>query len=421
MREKFFTRITNSTLLNLDKKFMKNLIINILHAILIYGLSFMLSAFLARTFTKEFYGYLQFIQQIIMILIIFSIPGLKIVVFKSISQNYDGLYSSSIKLRIKGSLISSILIILIGVIFLFFDNSKYNLQITISLIICGIILPIYYSLDLWQFIFKGKEKFIYFLSFNFISSVTTFILIYILVEYFFIYNLIVLIILFYFPPVLLNIFFSKYSQKLLSNKKIPENWKKQGYYLTFIDISVVIYSSLAPIIIALFLSIEKLAVYSITFQIVIIFDVLIKAISEVFVPRIYKSKSKIPLKEIVIIFIISFSIPILLGFFIEFPVLLIFSDKYASAVPYCRFILYIIPFNILSSFLHVYLVKNDMIREINISKFFTSIGTVLIFFILIPIFGIYGAVTGLITFFCIQDTFMFIFLYKKSQVFEKNM
>ena len=109
----------NEKIFKLNKSIIKNGIFNVLNTLIIFGIQFILSAFLARVFTKEFYGTFQFIREIIVFLMIFSISGLRTVIYKDSAQNYDCVYSKSIKLRLKGSLISSILLILMGWFFFF--------------------------------------------------------------------------------------------------------------------------------------------------------------------------------------------------------------------------------------------------------------------------------------------------------------
>lgn len=409
---------TNDKIFKLNKSIIKNSLYSVLNTLIIFGIQLILSAFLARTFTTNFYGQIQFIREIIYFLVIFSITGLKTVIYKDVAQNYDGVYLKSIKLRLKGSLISSILLILISCVFFLFLNSNENNLIALSLIIFSLIIPFYYSYDLWKFLLRGKEKFIYLFIFNFLSSIITFVLIFISVQYFKINNLVLIILLYYFPQTFINILAFKYCKKFLNNNKIQRDWKKHGVSLTVLDISAVVYSSLAPLIIGFLLSIDQVAIYSVVFQIVSIFVLLINSVSEVFLPRLYRSKNEFVIKEIIFIFVISFSIPIFLGFVIEIPILIIFTDKYASAVQYCQLFLFVIPFKILTFFLGSFLIKHNLNKEINVSKIFTVIGTILLQIILIPTIGIYGAIIGLIAYEFIQNISFIIIIYSTLKSFK---
>ncbi|GAF71039.1 unnamed protein product, partial [marine sediment metagenome] len=203
-----------------------------------------------------------------------------------------------------------------------------------------------------------------------------------------------------------------------NNTKIQKDWKKHGFSLTVLDISSVIYSSLAPLIIGFLLSIDQVAIYSVAFQIVSVFILLTISISEVFLPRLYRSKNEFIIKEVIIIFIISFSIPIILAFVIEIPILIIFTEKYALAVQYCQLFLFVIPFKILTFFLGSFLIKHNRNKEINVSKLFTIIGTILLQIILIPILGIYGAIIGLFAYHIIQNISMIIIIYSILKGFK---
>ena len=61
----------NEKIFKLNKSIIKNGIFSTLNTLIIFGIQFLLSAFLARVFTKEFYGNIQFIREIIVFLMFF--------------------------------------------------------------------------------------------------------------------------------------------------------------------------------------------------------------------------------------------------------------------------------------------------------------------------------------------------------------
>ena len=153
------------------------------------------------------------------------------------------------------------------------------------------------------------------------------------------------------------------------------------------------------LIIGLFLTIEQLAIYSLTFLLIESVLFLIKAGIDVFLPRIFKSsKKKKILREILIIFFLSFMVPFLIGSVIHIPIILLFTSKYIEVINYSRIFLFVIPFFILNGFIIPFLIKLNMNKEINISYIISIIVTVILYFLLIPKYSIFGAILSSISF-----------------------
>jgi len=407
-------KILNNNLIKLDKLLVKNWIINNVNTFLANGVQFLLFVLFARVLTQEYFGNFQLIQIIINLLILFSFPGLNSVIFKYSAQNYDGLFLKATKFKFKGSISTSLILVFFCTFIIILSNQPSNNVIAFSLAICGILIPFYYSLDLWQFILKGKEKFMKFFVFNLINSSITFIIVYFFTIGLDVTNIPVLILLYYLPSVLINIIASKLTQKCLKNNNIPKDWKKQGLYLTLVNFSSIIYSSLAPLLIGFFLSVSQLAIYIVAFQIINIINLIIKSTIDVVLPRFFRNNTPFFLKKITIIFFISFLIPITLSFFIEFPIIILFGDNYKSVIQFCQLFLFAIPFYIVYLFLANYLIKFNLNKEINLSRAFSIILTFILYIILIPLLKIYGAIIGSISYFLIEDFIIGIFLYSKK-------
>ncbi len=75
---------------------------------------------IARIASRDIYGSYLLILAIFNIFSIFTIPGLKTVIFKTSSQNYDGTYNKAIKLSLKASILSIISLFFVRVIFFIF-------------------------------------------------------------------------------------------------------------------------------------------------------------------------------------------------------------------------------------------------------------------------------------------------------------
>ena len=272
---------------------------------------------------------------------------------------------------------------------------------------------------MWKIVLKAKLKFNILFYFTLIISFTQFGLTFLTLIILDLESIIFLVLIFVFLKVFFNIVFTKYSKRHLINNQIDYKWKTQGYSLSILDLSSIVFNSIDTFLIGVFLSLESVAIYGITLNIGNIFILIIVSFIEVFLPRLYRSKNDFLLKDMFIFFFLGFGISILLGFIIEFPIILLYTQKYSDAVFYCRIYLYIIPFRILSAFLGPYLIKHNMNKEINLSKIITISFTIASYILLIPQLGIIGAVISSIGFFIVQDIIMTIMLIKHKKIQEK--
>lgn len=409
-----------SKILKFDKVIFNNSIYTIIGLLISYTVSLITSVIITRFVSKEIYGNYRFIISVFAIFSIFTIPGLRTGLFKSISQNYDGTYNKSLRFSLKFSIIGIISLIIFGLILSFNDKFENNFETGITIIICGLFISLFYSLDLWQFLLKGKERFKAFVVQNALISIIHLGLVILLLIVFDFYNVFLLIILYITVKSALNVIFSIRSQKYINNKNLDPNWKKQGLSLTILDLSALIFSSSDSVIMGIFLPLESIAIFSITLLIGNGIIIVIKSMIEVWVPRIYRHKSDLTIKNMFFIFLISFIVPFLLGFIIHLPILFLYTSKYESVILFTQIYIYIIPFHVFNTFLILYLIKHNYNKELNISKIITILLTLLLSFILIPIYGIMGAIISSFSFFVIQDISYIIIIRHKKKIDKTN-
>ena len=402
-------------ILKIDTEIIKSGVYNVSKIIVASVFSFIASILIARVVSRDHYGIYIFILAIFNTFSIFSIPGLKTVIFKASSQNYDGTYRKALNLSFKWSFVSVICLTLISLYFIIFNTSFYHYEIGISLLLMGIFSPIMYSMDMWKIILKGKQKFNISFFLTLIISITQFSVIFIFLILLNFRNALILIIIFVVLKLIFNILFTNFSKKYIKNKQIAQNWKKQGFALSIMDLSSIIFNSVGSFLIGVLLSLESAAIYGITLAIGNLFMLTIVSFIEVFLPRLYRSKHDFLLKDTLLFFFLGFVISLLFGFIIEYPIILLYTQKYSEVVFLCKIYLFIIPFRIISAFLGPYLIKHNMNKEINISKIITILGTILLYFLLIPLFRITGAVISSIGFYIIQDIIMTVIVIKHTK------
>ena len=394
----------------INKEILRYAFFNTTNVIIVSLFSFISNLMIARIASREIYGSYLLILAIFNIFSIFTIPGLKTVIFKTSSQNYDGTYDKAIKLSLKASILSIISLFFVGLYFLFFIRSIYHYDIGLSLIFISFFSPLVFSLEFWKILLKGKQKFSISFLFNFMISFLHFILILVFVFLLNIQYIILLVLFFIITKAIFNILFSNYCKKYNQNDLIEKNWKKQGYSLSIMDLSSIVYNSLGFFLLGLLLPLESVAIYGITLTMGNAIILMIMSIIEVFLPRMYRNKKDFRFKDIIILSSIGLVIYVFVAFFIEYPIIILFTPKYSEAVFYTQIFLIIIPFVLLSALFAPYLIKHNLNKEINISKIITILSTVILYLILIPKFGIIGAVISSISFQIVQDIIMIILI-----------
>ena len=74
---------SDESIFKFDKRIVSNSVFSIGSTIITYGIYFIISVFLARILSVESYGSYKLVREIFKIIVIFSIPGLKLVIFKN--------------------------------------------------------------------------------------------------------------------------------------------------------------------------------------------------------------------------------------------------------------------------------------------------------------------------------------------------
>ena len=108
MRDNLSIKNEDTEILKIDKETIKFGLFNVSNLLISLSISFFTSILIARVLSKDLNGIYIFILAIFNIFSIFSIPGLKTVIFKASSQNYDGTYKKAVNLSFKWSFLSFI-------------------------------------------------------------------------------------------------------------------------------------------------------------------------------------------------------------------------------------------------------------------------------------------------------------------------
>ncbi|MBN1253031.1 MAG: oligosaccharide flippase family protein [Bacteroidales bacterium] len=370
-----------------------------------------ISVFFARFTTLEIYGQYNLLISILAILSILSAPGLSVSALRAVAKGNHGVYKKAVNLRFIWSLTGIPLLLLIGLLYFYFDSKAMSYSILAS----ALLFPLFYSVSSWPIIFQGKEKFNKFSKFEVIRVILSSSLI-IGVIYLGVESIFPVFITYLIVNSALNFIFYFLSLKEIENDKIDNVWKSSGYKLTFLKFISLAYDYIDKLIIGFFLGPEKLAVYAIAVGISSYLRQINGIATRVIMPKLFKiSKNyfKDIFKKLLAIFSLSsVLVSILMFFILPFLITFLYSNKYFESIFYAQLYLITIPFYSISTIYQLGMIYLEEETDLSKIKIFSIIINLILYFILIPYFELVGAIVASVIYFLILDI-IFVFKFKK--------
>lgn len=363
---------------------------------------FLISIIIIRLSDISLFGDFIFLYSILGLLTLVSISGIKQMILRVVAQEKEKTFIVATKYSFKFSLLGIPLLWIIGLIFYLFGNIHYG----VILIISSFLFPFFSSLRTWEFYLKGKAHFKQLSFYNFFKTffqISVVTLLVILNQ-----NLIYIFLGFILIESIFNIALYFFISKKIKSSKIDSNWKKQSYTLTFMDFSYEIFGKADVLIIGIFHNPVIIGVYGVVMKFVGLIFSLIGSSIQGILPTFYKKK--INFKYIILIPILLLFLAILFSMFTE-PILnLIYGQEGLDAVKYINIYLFVLPIYFLSSISNRLLVKHILNKAMIINKSITICLVIILYFILIPKYGIMGGVISSIFYFLIQAVLNFFSL-----------
>ncbi len=373
----------------------------------------------SRLSTKETFGNYQLILSILSIISVISMPGMNVSIIKYTSQKEDGVYVKGSRLRFLYSLIGIPLLLIVGIYFYYYDSRA----IGIGLMAVSVFFPFFHGLNSWESFQVGKKRFKYIFIYKSTYSVINLAFL-VSVIYLSKENLILIILSYILINSIFNILYTFLTKKLIRNIKETSGWRKEGYKLTARTIISILYNNVDKIIIGLLLGPEKLAIYAIA---VIIYSKLlffIKEILNVIRPKLFeKTKDENYILDKKTMLFAGILISLLTGvmvIIIPRMYLLFFSEKYADSIRYAQLYMIIIPFSFINNIIQIFLIGKNKINIIIRNQVIAICLNLLLYFVLIPIMGIYGAIISSFVYFLALLLLNYIYLINVSRKFNHS-
>lgn len=353
------------------------------------------SIVLTRLGSKELYGQYLFILGIFGLFSIISIPGVRICVFRTAAQGYDGVYRKATRFSFLWSLFGIPLLVIAGILIYLFKTKILGT----GLIAVALFFPFEEGLQNWMLFLKGRSEFRKLAFYNSVKFCIN--LAAITASIVFTYNIIVILVSYFLVNGGFNIFYHFKVVNSLKNNEVDEAWKRQSLSLTVVILSTVIFGRVDVVLIGALLPFGEVAIYGLVMKFTDVFFRIIQSTAEAIIPNLYQSK-KITVRYFYKFFLLSFLIPVMLYPLIKYPVLLLYGRECFEVVSFSQLYVFIIPFYFLDTIATHFMIKYKLNREINISRIASMIAVVVLYAILIPLYGIKGGVISSMLYFVIQ-------------------
>jgi len=347
--------------------------------------------FFANFASKEIYGGYKYFLSATTILSIFSLPGISTALVRAVAKGKEKMLIRCTK----ESLIFGFLVFLscLAVSFWYFFHK--NNVLGFSFLIAGFLLPLMSAFSISLSFWEGKNRFDkssqYLIWLNLASTV------FVILAIFFTKNLIWIILSYFLPRTIVSFFIFKLSRKSISNQEEDQETINYGRHLTIIQGLGIFSGEIDKIILWQFLGPIPLALYSFA-QIPIIRIQELVPISSVALPKL-SQKSLTEVKENVFskfTKLFLFSIPFSLFYILASPFLFkILFPTYLDSVIYSQvlaIVLVLLPFSLLTTSLVAEMKK----KELYTLQIIVPSVKIILFLILIPRFGAWGAIASLI-------------------------
>ncbi|OGY36681.1 MAG: hypothetical protein A3E37_03255 [Candidatus Andersenbacteria bacterium RIFCSPHIGHO2_12_FULL_46_9] len=354
---------------------------------------------LTRLTDLKVVGQYELLLSIYSLVAVLAITGFNSSLLRALSTGYDGTLREVMRLSWRWSVVGAGALVLGG----WWSYETYP-AVGLSLIAAAPIFPWYTVLRRWDVVLQAKERFAERSAYYGISSVGLLMSVGAAI-WWNRDNVVVPFIVLVAVQAMFNIIFFRRVSRLLVNDLVEENWMKSGYKLFISEIFNVLYSRLDRLILVGWLGLEALAIYAIATKIGEGVKLVIGGVISTYVPRLYKNGTLVVIRwyraqgwKIVAIVVGGLSV----GWLVT-PIMIVslFGEQYRESVVFAQWYLLVIPFHLLASIWSYLLIKDR--RE----GLFVGIGAIagvaniIAYIILIPKWGISGAVAGSIVYYVV--------------------
>ncbi len=384
--------LKSQNLLNLDVKyFLKASTYSSIQQVIGVISGLIISYFFGHFASVELYGNYNYVITVVGFLTILALPGLNNYLIRSIGQKFDTSYLRGVKYKLIFSLIGIPIFIVIAVYN--FINGQPSLGT--AFILAGLFFPLLGPLQLFNEFFVAKKKFKEITFYSSLSSVLSIILL--CFSIYFSGSLLVILLAYFlaiFIPTLLG--FTGSTKYIDKTRKKDKDLLHMGLFVTGLSILPWTTSYLGLIIITILLGPELLAIFVVAHKLPLYIQKNLFVFHKPLTAKLASQTNKQHIKTIkkhslkLILWGIGLAIPL----YVLSPLIInfIFTQKYDTAIPLAQLLsLSVIPLP-LTWLTEDILVFQKIKKPQLYAKFSINFIRIVLYFILIPIYKLYGLV-----------------------------
>jgi len=353
--------------------------------------TFGLAIAFANLLPKETYGTYKFVLSLAGILTVFTLPGMMTSLTQAVARGFEGALQPVIKERVRWALIGSAAAL--GIAVYYYAND--NLTLTLSALIIAFFLPIMDTFGTYEGLLHGKREFKASSTYGLTQKIVSVIAM--VATMFVTTNLFAILLAYFIPYTTLRYFFLKRTlKKYQANKKEDPDSLSYGKHLSAMTIISALANQLDKILLFHYLGAAPLAIYSIAVAPPEQLKGILKNVNILALPK-FSQRSLMEIRQNLTAKIWRFGALLIISSIIYIliaPYLFrVFFPEYLESIPYSQVfslsilaVLLFIPISVLQA-----QKKTKELYKFNLA---TAIFQILVYIVLVPLYGLWGAITA---------------------------
>jgi len=358
--------------------------------------SFLILFAFGKFVSKEVYGAYQYVLSMVAMIGIFTLPGIDTALIRAIAKGKEKTFFLCKKEKLKWGILTSLISFSVAIWYFFHKN----FPLAISFLIAGFFYPLLASFQLYLAFWQGKKRFDiqnkYFTFHNLLAATILILII------FFIKKFIPIVFGYFFVFTFATFLFFELTKRKI-NRETTEDIETVsfGKHLTLMGLPAIISSQIDNVILWHFWGPISVAIYAYALRLVERISELIPFSALAFPKMSEKNLKEDGIKKRVFdkfLKLFWLAIPFTIIYILICPLLFkIFFPAYLQSVIYSQVLaitLIFSPFSLLATAFLAQMKK----RELYILSFAPQVLKIILFFILIPLFGIWGGIFSILIF-----------------------
>jgi O-antigen/teichoic acid export membrane protein len=374
----------------------------------------------ANLLNPEVYGTFKYVIAFIPILSIPTLKGINTAIVKAVAQGYSGTIIPALKTKIKWGILGAVAGLALAGYYFYQGNDTLG----VSFLLMSAFLPFFETLNIWREYLNGKKDFKRLGKYTPLADIVKVIII--VATIFITKNLFIILFVHYISNVLVSFIFLKLALK----KQPPQKEKNDstainlGKHLSLMGVVGIVASRLDAILVFHYLGPVQLAIYTFSLRPVKEIRKPLQSITKVTFPKVSEKindksfKKALPRKLLKFFAVL---VPITLVYILIAPKFYqLLFPLYTDAIIYSQvFALSLLLFP--KALLGQYITAQNEKRKLYIANISTNSIKILLLFILLPIYGIWGGIISLISVELINLIIVgYLFAMKKSNTKQQR-